>query len=406
MTTEEKVAQMLIPAFRQYDGNNVTQMNAKMEEILNKYCFSGVILFAQNNKSTEQVVQLTDEMQKANSVVDGRPQLLIAVDQEGAGVSRLAEGTQGPGNMALGATNDSKNTNSMGKIIGEELNAIGYNVDFAPVVDVNNNPNNPIIGVRSFSDDPEKVAEFGSEFMQGLMSKNIIASLKHFPGHGDTGTDSHTGLPRIEKTYEELKQNELIPFEKCISDGAEMIMTAHIQYPNIEDETYTSIFDGEKIELPATLSKTMITDILRNDLGYDGVVITDAMEMEAITKHFNKLDAAKLAINAGVDILLIPPVDTYTGEGIDELEKYIEDVAKMVDNGDISIDNVNKAVTRILKLKENHGLLEEYNNEDLLTKIDTAKQTVGSKANHDKEWEIAKKSITLVKNDNNMLPIK
>ena len=406
MTTEEKVAQMLMPAFRQYDGNNVTQMNPKLEEVLNKYSFSGVILFSQNNQSTEQVVQLIDEMQKANSAVDGRPQLLIAVDQEGAGVSRLAEGTQGPGNMALGATNDRKSVNSMGKIIGEELNAIGYNVDFAPVVDVNNNPSNPIIGVRSISDDPEKVAEFGSEVMQGLMSQNIIVSLKHFPGHGDTGTDSHTGLPRIEKTYEELKQNELKPFEKCIVDGAEMIMTAHIQYPKIEDETYTSIFDGEEIELPATLSKTMITDILRNDLGYNGVVITDAMEMAAITKHFDKLDAAKLAINAGVDILLIPPVDTYTGEGIDELEKYIEDVAKMVDDGDISIDNVNNAVTRILKLKEKHGLLEEYTNEDLLTKIDTAKQIVGSKANHDKEWEIAKKSITLVKNDNNMLPIK
>lgn len=404
MTTEQKIAQMLMPAFRQYEGESVTTMNLRIEEILKKYGFGGVILFAENNASTEQTVKLIDSMQKANATVDGRAQLLIAVDQEGARVVRLASGTQGPGNMGLGATGDETNAYEMGEIIGAELSKIGYNVNFAPVVDVNNNPSNPVIGVRSFSDDAATVSRFANSYINGLSKQNVVASLKHFPGHGDTATDSHTGLPRIEKTYDELKENELIPFKGCIKDGAEMIMTAHIQYPKIETETYTSIKDGSAIELPATLSKTIITDILRGDLNYDGVVVTDAMNMSAIAQNFSVLDSAKLAINAGVDIILMP-IDTATKSGIDALDQFIVDVANLVDTGDISIENVNKAVTRILTLKENHGLLSQYSLDDLQAKIDAANGFVGSKANHDKEWEIAKKSITLVKN-NGMLPIK
>ena len=405
MSTEDKISQMLMPAFRWYDDENVIELNEKIEQIIEKRPFAGVILFAQNNSSTQQTTQLIDSIQKANIKEEKRPQLLIAVDQEGAGVSRLAEGTQGPGNMALGATYDSQNAYDIGKIIGRELNVMGYNVDFAPVVDVNSNPSNPIIGVRSFSDSADIVAEFGTKFMKGLKSSGIITSLKHFPGHGDTETDSHTGLPRIEKTYEELKKNELISFKKCIENGAEMVMTAHIQYPKIEKGTYTSIEDGSLIELPATLSKNIITDILRNDLGFKGVVVTDAMDMGAISLHFNKLDSAKLAINAGDDIILMP-VETKTEEGTDELDQYISDVAKLVDEGEISEENVNNAVLRILTLKENNGLLEVYSNSDVQKKVENAKKIVGSKENHDKEWEIAKKSITLVKNDENMLPIK
>ena len=405
MTTKEKIAQMLMPAFRTYDGTNVTTLNEEIEGIIAKHGFAGVILFAQNNSSTTQTLELIDSIQKANIKNEDRPELLISVDQEGATVTRLAEGTQGPGNMALGATGDSKNAYSIGEIIGLELKSIGYNVDFAPVVDVNNNPSNPVIGNRSFSDDANIVVDFGSEFMKGLKSQSIITSLKHFPGHGDTSTDSHTGLPRIEKTYNQLKQNELIPFTNCIENGAEMIMTAHIQYPKIETETYTSIKDGNEIELPATLSKKIITDILRNDLDYDGVVVTDAMNMQAISDNFDKLDSAKLAINAGVDIILMP-VDILNKEGIEALDKYITDVADLVDNGEISVENVNNAVLRILTLKENNGLLGTYDDSNLETRINNAKKVVGSKENHDTEWEIAKKSITLVKNDTDMLPIQ
>ena len=404
MTTEDKIAQMLMPTFRYYDGAGVTELNEKQKSMIAKYDFAGVILFAQNNTSTEQALKLIDEMQTANIANGNRPQLLISVDQEGAGVTRLSHGTQGPGNMALGATGDSQNAYDIGKIIGQELNAIGYNVDFAPVVDVNSNPSNPVIGVRSFSDDADTVATFGNAFMHGLKSESVITALKHFPGHGDASTDSHTGLPRIEKTYDELKNNELVPFAFCIENGAQIIMTAHIQYPKIEKETYTSIKDGSEIELPATLSKTIITDVLRKDMGYNGVVVTDAMNMAAIAEHFNPLDSARLAINAGVDIILMPG-DTGTADGIDALEQYIKDVAALADAGEISMDNINKAVERILTLKEKNGLMSVYDGSDLSGKIKNANSIVGSEANHGKEWEIAKKSVTLVKNDDNYLPI-
>lgn len=403
MSTEQKIAQMLMPTFRYYNGAGVTALSDKAKQIIARRGFGGVILFSQNNDSTAQTVRLIDELQRENAR-SGAPQLLISVDQEGGSITRLASGTQGPGNMALGATGDSANAYIMGSVIGSELTAVGYNVDFAPVADVNSNPANPVIGIRSFSDDAGTVAEFASAFMAGLQSENVITALKHFPGHGDAAVDSHTGLPRIEKTYKELKSCELIPFIRCIEEGADMIMTAHIQYPLIEKETYVSVKDGREIELPATLSKTIITDVLRNDLGFEGVVVTDAMNMAAIAGHFAPLDAAKLAIEAGVDILLTP-VDPGSDAGIEALDRYISDVAALVDAGEISSRNVDRAVTRILTMKEKHRLLTPYEAPDLAEKTAYAERVVGSGANHAVEWEIAKSAVTLVKNDG-MLPIR
>ena len=409
MSTEEKISQMIMPAFRYWTGEdgsltNLTEMRPEVAQILQKRGFSGVILFAQNAGNTEKAMRLVDEMQKANASAEGRTQLLIAIDQEGGIVTRLGQGTQTPGNMALGAVGDTKNTEEVGKIIGSELKAMGINYDAAPVVDVNNNPSNPVIGVRSFSDDPKTVAEHGVSFMKGLQSEGIISTLKHFPGHGDTGTDSHTGLPSVNKSYEQLKQTELVPFQACIDEGAEAIMTAHIQYPQIETDTYKSKKTGEDIALPATLSDTIITDILRGDMGFDGVVITDAMEMAAINDHFGRLDAARLAINAGVDIILMP-TETKDAASIQSLDQYVTDVARMADSGQISMEKVDAAVLRILKLKEKKGLLEDYDGSQIESRIAAAKEIVGSKAHHDAEWEIAKKAITLVKNKGDVLPL-
>lgn len=409
MTTEEKIAQMIMPAFRYYTddyGNQtaVTEINEDISDCIESHDFAGVILFKQNISDCEQTVRLIDSMQRANATDENRPGLFVAVDQEGGSITRIDFGTSLCGNMALAATGDTENARLSGEIIGSELSALGFNVDFAPVVDVNNNPSNPIIGVRSFSDDPGITARFGTSFMHGLQSTGVIASLKHFPGHGDTSTDSHTGLPCISKTYEELKENELIPFKACADSGADMIMTAHIQFPKIESETYTSISSGEEIYLPATLSKTIVTDILRNDIGYDGVVVTDGMLMDAIAQNFDILDSASLAINAGVDILLMP-VDTSSSYALDVLSGYISDVARLVDDGTISSDNVDKSVMRILKLKQEKGLLDIYDTSKLNDNIEAAKATVGSAENHASEWEIAKSSITLLKNENNALPI-
>ena len=409
MSTEDKISMMIMPAFRwttDEEGNrlNVTEITDDIADSLNRHSFAGVILFAQNTSTNEGATRLIDALQKENAAGGDRPQLLISIDQEGGNVTRLGQGTMTPGNMALGAINDTEVTKEVATMIASELNAIGINTDFAPDVDVNSNPANPVIGVRSFSDDPQIVAAHGSAFVEALNDMGVISTLKHFPGHGDTDTDSHTGLPCINKTYDELKQSELIPFQACIDAGSQMIMTAHIVYPQIERGTYVSKLTGEKVNIPATLSKTIITDILRGDMGYDGGVTTDAMDMAAIEKHLAKYDAAKLAIEAGVDILLMP-YNPETKEDFAEFDTYIETLAQMADNGEISMKKIDAAVLRILKLKENNWLFDAYDGSDIEYCVQNAIDTVGTKENHDREWEITKKAITLVKNDGNTLPL-
>ena len=407
MTTEEKVSQMLMPSFRYWKNGegkleNLPEINGDVAAVLERHGFAGVVIFSQNTAENAPTARLVDAMQTANARGANRTQLLVAIDQEGGGVARLGQGTAFPGNMALGAANEPDATRTVGRTIGEELKALGINVDFAPVLDVNNNPANPVIGTRSFSDDAGIVATHGAAFMGALTENGTISTLKHVPGHGDTTTNSHTGLPCIDKTYEELKANELIPFQTCIDAGAEAIMTAHIQYPAVERETYPSVSSGEAITLPATLSKTILTDILRGDMGFDGVILTDAMDMDAISKNFDPMDAARLAIHAGVDILVMPvdPGVLVSGEGIEKLDQYVTELAALVDDGTISMEKVDAAVTRILALKERHGLLTPYGG----AKTDDL-AAVGSAEHHAREWEVAKRAVTLVKNDNNTLPI-
>ena len=397
MSLEDKVAQMIMLACRSRGGVNMTSLKPEVAALLGEYSFNGMILYAQNIVTNSQTYDLIKQLQDANAK-EGRPGLLIAVDQEGGRVVRLEEGTTTPGNMALGAIGDAEVTEQMASIIASEISALGFNTDFAPVVDVNNNPKNPVIGTRSFSDDPQVVATQTAAYIKGLSNYDVIGSLKHFPGHGDTATDSHTGLPLINKTLEELKSNELIPYIENMND-IEMFMTAHIVYPQIETDTYTSIYNGSKINLPATLSKTILTDILRDDLGFQGVVVTDAMEMDAINKHFAKADSARLAINAGVDIILMP-VDISTTNGINELKNYISNICSQVESGAISLNRINESVRRILKLKSNHQLLQGYQ----MSEKDNI-SIVGSTEHHASEFEATLKAITLVKNEG-ALPLK
>ena len=416
MSTEDKISMMIMPIFRysidtSMKRSDVTKITADIEASLKQHSYSGVLLMGQNTPTNEGTTRLINELQVANAAGGDRPQLLITIDQEGGNVTRLGQGTMTPGNMALGAINDVDTTKEIATMIGNELKAVGVNADFAPDVDVNNNPANPVIGVRSFSDDPDIVAEHSSAFVEALNGTGVISTLKHFPGHGDTSTDSHTGLPCINKTYDELKKNELIPFKACIEAGCQMIMTAHIVYPEIEKTKTISQKSGEEINLPATLSKTFITDILRGDMGFDGVVITDAMEMDAIAEHFDEIDAAKLAIEAGVDILLAPvttiSIDDPEAEqkGFAAMDEYIGTLAYLADEGDISMEKIDAAVLRILKLKENNGLFDPYDSSNIEERVQNAVNTVGTKESHDREWEITKKAITLVKNDDNTLPL-
>jgi len=393
MTVEQKLEQMIIPAFRTWNDQDLTKLNSELTEALKKYDFGGVILFGQNIKNATQTTDLINSIQKAHLSGGFKSKMFIGVDQEGGRITRLQTGTQMPGNMAIAATGDVSNAYKAANIIGEELAVQGFNLDFAPVVDVNSNPSNPVIGVRSFSEDPKIVAEYGASFVKGLHSKKVMTCLKHFPGHGDTNVDSHTGLPMVDKTYEELLESDLIPYTAIASD-TDFIMTAHIQYPQIEKETRISKSSGKKIYLPATLSKKFLTDILRGELGYQGLIITDSMEMDAISKNFGKMDACIGAINAGADMLLIP-VNLTSSQNIEEFDTYIKELASKVLNGEISESRINESVTRILNTKNKYGLLNITG--DSFSK--NAASIVGSGAHRDVEWEIACAGVKSFKND-------
>ena len=260
MTLEEKVGQMMLVSSRVWkemppEGSeendtvenaeaeipavNVTELNDVIRQCLHDYHFGGTVLFAENCRDAEQMLRLVADLQAENQAGGGLP-LMGCIDQEGGAVTRLGFGTSGTGNMGVGRQGDPENGRTMAAIYGRELSLVGVNTDFAPVMDVNNNPNNSVIGVRSFSDDPQMVSEFGSAFIEGLHSAGTIVTLKHFPGHGNTDVDSHTGLPRIDRSYDELKAVELAPFQAAIDAGADAVMAAHIEHPRIESEPHVS----------------------------------------------------------------------------------------------------------------------------------------------------------------------
>ena len=409
MTIEQKLAQMMIIAIR-YEpdtSKGITKLTKAYKKLLKKYDFGGLIMYANNMTDINQTVTMIREAQSASMKSANGIPMFICVDQEGGLVNRVSFGTTGSGNMALAATGDTSNTEEIAGILGEEISALGFNMDFAPVSDVNNNPDNPVIGTRSFSDDPNTVAENVVAFIDGLNKYNISTSVKHFPGHGNVGEDSHTKLPLSELTLDELKECELIPFEAGIEDGADMIMTAHIQYPNIDDTTYISKDDGKEVYLPATLSKKIMTGLLRDEMGFDGIIISDSMQMDAIATHFDETDAAVLAINAGVD-LLIRPSDVYQDDEINtfpDVNKYMKKLAARVKAGDITEERLDESVGRIFRLKFKKGIMTDTLSVTKKTQIKNAKKVVGIPENHTREWEIASEGITLVKNENNAFPI-
>ena len=416
MTLEEKIGQMIIADFQIWndhpedegsEGVPVTSLNDEIREAITRDKFGGIILFAVNCPENAQTLELVTQLQEANAASDRACPipLLIATDQEGGIVARLGEGTRGIGNMAITATGEEENAYTAASWIGEELSALSINVDFAPVLDVNNNPANPVIGVRSFSDDPEVVCRYGVRFLEGIRDTGTITALKHFPGHGDVATDSHTGFPILNKTYEELKECELIPFQAAIDAGADMVMTAHIQYPEIEKGTYKSITTGEEVFLPATLSHTILTDILRDDMGFEGVTVSDAMGMAAIKDNFDRKDMGVMAINAGIDMILMP-VSVTDDVTLDELEDFMAYLCEMVEEGTIEESRVDEAVSRILKMKEIHGILDQTSFRRSEEEEKEAAEFVGNDETRAKEWEMMQKSVTLLNAEEGLLPIK
>ena len=385
MTMEEKVGQMLMPDFRTWKGQNVTVMNDEIAKLVKDYHLGGVILFRENTVTADQTTKLVSAYQDAAEKYG----LLISIDQEGGIVTRLQTGTDMPGNMALGAARSEETVQKVGKAIGEELNALGINMNFGPVLDVNNNPDNPVIGVRSFGENPELVGKLGNAYIKGLHETGTAATAKHFPGHGDTAVDSHIGLSEVPHDIDRLKKVELYPFQQAMDAGIDAIMTAHVTFPKIDNTKAISKKDGTEIAVPATLSHKVLTGLMREDMDFKGVIVTDAMNMGAISEHFGPVDAAIRAVKAGADILLMPV-------GIEDVANGIYDA---VNTGDISEDRLEQSVERVLTLKLNRSIVKAEAEKSLDEKAANALQVVGSPEHKAIEKEAAEKSITLVKNE-------
>ncbi|WP_278627302.1 glycoside hydrolase family 3 N-terminal domain-containing protein [Thomasclavelia cocleata] len=425
MTLEEKIGQKIMLSFRSgwtmRDGTRISavqNINDEIYEIIGKYDIGSVILFAANFNSDAKInVELTDGLQRAamDETLGGNSiPLLIATDQEGGIVYRLTGGTALPGNMALGASGDIENAVKAGNIIGSELNAVGVNVNFAPDADVNNNPNNPVIGLRSFSSNPQLAARFVSAYIEGVQNNNVATAAKHFPGHGNVATDSHTGLPSVPATKEELYATELVPFQAAIDAGTDMVMTAHIQFPNIVTEEIYSDKKDELMSPPATLSREILTDLLRDEMNFDGVIVTDSMTMQGVADYFDTNERNLLAVKAGVDILDIPFTDMSSMADMES--KLIPLINAFVDaytkedgyNGiKLSVEELDESVERILICKYNRGVMDLVNDTTTLEeKKAIASSVVGSVENRETERLISANAVTVVKNENNVLPLK
>ena len=322
-------------------GFEGTSLNAQTEELITKQGIGGLILFERNYKNPDQLRQLINDLQSLIADNPEIPSLFISVDQEGGRVARLGSPfTQFPPMSCLGKANSNELAYRFGLGMGKELRAVGVNMDYAPVLDVHSNSANPIIGHRALDSNTEKVARLGAELVRGFYDAGIIPVGKHFPGHGDTSQDSHLSLPRVERTRSSLEQIELPPFIHAIDQGLEVLMTAHVVYP---------AWDTER---PATFSSAILIDVLRNSLGFEGLIISDDLEMQAVQDKLESIP--KLGALAGVDIFLI----------CHDLKKVNILQAAMIrdiESGSIPLSNINQSLVRILKVKEKIKVLGNSN---------------------------------------------
>ena len=374
MTIEEKVGQLIMVGF---EG---TQANETVETHIRERFVGGVVLFSRNIESPQQTAELTNELQQLTSATEHQIPLFIGIDQEGGWVIRLKEGaTVLPGNMALGATDSIELAERAGEITAVELAAVGVNLNFAPVMDVNNNPQNPVIDRRSFGESSELVSRLGVPYIRGLQHNGVLATAKHFPGHGDTTVDSHFALPTVNHGRERIHALELQPFRAAIDADVAAIMTAHIVYP---------AFDAAR---PATLSPTILTDLLRQELGFDGLLITDDMEMKAIDDRYQSGEAAVMAIEAGADIVMVLWTPAKQVGVFDALLSAVK-------NGRISQARLDQSVERILKSKE--GAFDRR-----FVDVNAVGGIVGGDAHKQLAETIASRAITVVGNRDNLLPL-
>ena len=393
MTLEEKVGQLFVTyvygsAADTVDIRNRVEFGVETpEQVVEKYHLGGIIYFnwTDSVKDPKQVAALSNGLQRAALSSGAHVPLMIATDQEQGVVARIGPpATQFPGGMALGAGRGTEDAQRAAAITGSELRTMGVNQDLAPVSDVNSNPANPIIGVRSFGSEPELVARLVRAQVDGYQRSNVVtrtvsATAKHFPGHGDASQDSHTTLPLIDHTKRQWEQMDAPPFRAAIDAGVDSIMTAHLEFPEIDPS-------GE----PATLSPTIVTGLLRNELGYDGVVMTDALQMQGVRTLHNDAEIPVLALRAGVDELLMPQ----------NLGLAITGVMAALKNGQLTEERVDQSVTRVLRMKWRRGVFRAP-----LVDVNEVDGAVGTPQHLAAAQRVTDRTTTLVRNDAGLLPL-
>ena len=391
MTLEEKVGQLFVQNVYGSDANTPDARNiplygvATPAEVVRKYHLGGVIYFAWTDsvQNPAQIVRLSNGLQDAALGQDSKVDipLQIAIDQEGGVVTRIGPpATQFPGAMALGAGRSPEDARRAAAITGEELEAMGVNTNFAPVADVNVNALNPVIGTRSFSSNPALAAEMVGAQVQGYQDDaGISSSAKHFPGHGDTATDSHVAFPIITHTREQWESMDAPPFKAAIDRGIDMIMTAHLAFPALDDS-------GD----PATLSKPIMTGVLREQLGFTGVIVTDSLGMQGVRDKYGDAEVPIRALEAGVDQMLMSPA----------MDEAYGAVIEAVRSGRISHADLNAKVRRVLELKHKRGLVAEP-----FADPAAVSTSVGTDENLAEADAITDRTTTLVKNAAGTLPL-
>ena len=374
MTLEQAVGQQFLLSFegREAPPNHFL-------EVLRRQHVGGVVLFRHKNMGNlAELRGLTSDLQRA-AAESGQPPLLIAADQEGGQLIAVDQTTPFPGNMALGATGSERLTYKVGRAIGKELSAVGINIDFAPVCDVNSNPLNPVIGTRSFGEDPKLVARLSAALIRGLQSSGVAATAKHFPGHGDTSSDSHRGAPIVRHAAKRIRSVELLPFRAAVDAGVRLVMTAHIVMPAL---------NGGSNELPATLSPEILRDLLRRKMRFSGVIVSDALDMHAMEQGSGYIAETMAAVAAGIDLLLF-------NHDLSRVEPACSNLVQAARRELLSANDIHASARRILALK---NLIKRQPQESL--------GVIGCQEHLGLAQEVARKSITLVRDTVRQLPLR
>jgi len=373
LTPEQKVGQLMMVGF------GTTYVDESAEQLVRGRQVGGVCMFKRNIVSAEQIAELNDQVR---SLLADRIPPFIAVDQEGGNVVRVQDGNVVlPGNMALGATGSDALAYEAGHAQAEDLKLLGFNMNLAPVLDVNLNPHNPVIGIRSFGDDPDTVARFGVAFVRGQQDANIVTVAKHFPGHGNTDADSHRALPVMRESESEVLE-QLEPFTAAIRQGLDGLMTAHVAIPSLT---------GDRV--PATLSERILTGLLRQRLGFDGLVLTDELEMEAIASTYGVGRAAVLSVKAGADMVLVP-------WRVERKTEVYQSLLRALRTGELPLARVDEAVRRILTVKLRRGIF------DAPPPLEERMHALRYDRRPDVAERIARDSVTLLRADPRYFPLR